>query len=53
LREELRECITNGVKPLEVYLETFEIYKDILSINPIEFAESMNNAEKPKEISEI
>ena len=38
---------------MEVYLQTFEIYKDILSINPIEFAESMNNAEKPKEIHEI
>jgi hypothetical protein len=41
------------VKPLEEYLLTFDIYKDILSINPIEFAESMNNPEKPQEIHEI
>jgi hypothetical protein len=41
------------VKPLDIYLQTFDIYKDILSINPIEFAESMNNPERPKEIHEI
>jgi hypothetical protein len=38
---------------LQEYLNTFDIYKDILAINPSDFAESMNNPEKPKEIAEI
>jgi hypothetical protein len=45
--------MSEGVKPLEIYLQQFEVYNDILSTNPLEYAEKFNAEEAPKEISEI
>ena len=41
------------MQPLEEYLKQFDVYKEILSVNPIEFAEAFNAPEAPREIGEI
>ena len=53
LRADLKHTVQEGVQPLEVYLQQFQIYGEILNTNPLEYAEKFNEEAAPRDISEI
>ena len=49
--EDLKQNLERAIQPLKEYLSKFDKYKGILNLNPVEYAEKIEN--EGKEINEI
>jgi hypothetical protein len=49
--EDLRKHLEKAIEPLKEYLSKFDKYKSILGLNPVEYAEKIEN--EGKEINDI